>query len=466
MFAYRNLKASKINVTFDRKNVIRIGILIMAISMAVLFSANSMRTYALGDIGSYSLISESAATNGQGGNNNATAHIGGVSMSQDGSMVAFESAATDLVANDVNGKKDIFYRKTDGGGISRASISTTGAESDQDSLFGAVSATGRYIVYMTKATTLEAGTNPQGRWHMYMHDTKTNDNHLLPYVNTTNIKPWAVSDDGRFVTVESTIPDLRDAIGQFVTGTRLRVYDRSLDTWTRLDSPVSGGEQRNYYSRNANANCDGSFVVFESQLSNITDETDQNGQGMDIILVDLRNGVKVKNITHEFNGDSYYPDVSCNGRYVTFLSTSTDIATTSTGAIPPSTGNQNRQMYRYDRINGDYDLVSQSTNGNLMALGGGSSPQFTTSDDNGLVYFQSRMNQLVQPQDFERTYVRNIKTETTSSVKDANLQYFFVTQVKRAVDSKGEKMIFVSGRSDIVPTANNGKGQIFLGKLD
>ncbi len=461
MLGYKNSKLLKTTVFFNKKNIMRIGIFGVAVSMAVLFSANSMRTYALGDIGSYSLISESAVTGGQGGNNDSNFLA---SISQDGSTVVFESTATDLVASDTNGKKDIFYRKASGGAIKRASISSSGIEGDKDSTLDAISSTGRYIAYTSTSTTLEGGLNPYNQYHHYVYDTKTEENTHLPYVYSS--APRGISDDGRFIAM-TLQPALRDINGVQINASRISLYDRKLDTWTRLDSPVAGGEQHQA-SKIPSMNCDGSFVVYESGLTNITGETDSNGPVQDIILVDLRHGLGLKNITQQFNGYSSYADISCNGRYITFTSAATDIDTTTTGISPPATGNYSNQVYRYDRINETYALVSQTTAGQLMdnAGTGYSYSQHAIASDDGRVYFATKNSAYAQPQDFVRTRVRNIDAQTTHAIQDTGLQYFYITPLKRAVDSQGKSMVFRANRGDVIPTANNNKTQVFLGKLD
>ncbi|MGI9289495.1 MAG: TolB family protein [Pseudomonadales bacterium] len=72
------------------------------------------------------------------------------SISRDGNRVAFTSLATNLIANDTNGKSDVFvwdrYK-----GISRVSFSTQGDQLPHNSHSPRISGDGRHVVFVTEA---------------------------------------------------------------------------------------------------------------------------------------------------------------------------------------------------------------------------------------------------------------------------------------------------------------------------
>jgi hypothetical protein len=76
------------------------------------------------------------------------------SLSGDGRYVAFYSFATNLVAGDANGQPDIFVRDTLTGTTTRVSLDTLGVEANGDSNQPSISASGRYVVFETGATNL------------------------------------------------------------------------------------------------------------------------------------------------------------------------------------------------------------------------------------------------------------------------------------------------------------------------
>lgn len=79
-------------------------------------------------------------------------------ISADGRFVLFSSVATNLVAGDTNAVQDVFLRDRVTNTIERVSISSTGAQGDQNSAARPdVTADGRLVVFWSAATTLVGG---------------------------------------------------------------------------------------------------------------------------------------------------------------------------------------------------------------------------------------------------------------------------------------------------------------------
>ena len=82
------------------------------------------------------------------------------SISQDGRYVAFESLASNLVANDTtgtNGYQDIFIHDRTTAVTVRVSVSNNGAAADKHALHPAISGDGRFVVFVSAATNLVVG---------------------------------------------------------------------------------------------------------------------------------------------------------------------------------------------------------------------------------------------------------------------------------------------------------------------
>src|SRR5207244_3314678 len=77
-------------------------------------------------------------------------------ISADGRFVAFESDASNLVAGDTNGALDIFVRDRVTGTIERVSAAQGGSEGNGRSFFPAISADGRFVAFLSDATNLVA----------------------------------------------------------------------------------------------------------------------------------------------------------------------------------------------------------------------------------------------------------------------------------------------------------------------
>lgn len=90
-------------------------------------------------------------------------------ISGDGCYVAFESVATNLVSGDTNNVVDVFVRNrcAGKGAIERVSVSSSGAQGDEESYDTAISADGCYVAFESAATTL---TGSAGFKHVYVRN--------------------------------------------------------------------------------------------------------------------------------------------------------------------------------------------------------------------------------------------------------------------------------------------------------
>lgn len=85
-----------------------------------------------------------------------------VSISVDGRFVAFESRATNLVPADTNGTSDIFVHDRLTGTATRESVDTVATQSNGASYAPVISADGRWIAFDSAATNLVAETRTVG----------------------------------------------------------------------------------------------------------------------------------------------------------------------------------------------------------------------------------------------------------------------------------------------------------------
>ncbi|MGO4525755.1 hypothetical protein AB4097_12920 [Microvirga sp. 2MCAF35] len=78
-------------------------------------------------------------------------------FSPDGRYIVFESDASNLVANDLNGEQDIFVKDLSTGAVTRLSTTATGAEANDLSAEAQFSLDGRYVTFGSLASNLIAG---------------------------------------------------------------------------------------------------------------------------------------------------------------------------------------------------------------------------------------------------------------------------------------------------------------------
>ena len=212
------------------------------------------------------------------------------SISDDGSLVAFYSNASTLVANDTNGLNDIFMRDMAQGATFRASFSTTFGNTNGDSVAPFISASGSTIVFESVASNLVAGYTNTGNRDIYAYD-----------VDTGLISAVSVDSHGRFGSYNSFTPTT-SANGRYTTfssysglvpsvtaGVASHVYVHdSVTGYTELvDETTTGGVDTNNSSWRPSISSDGRFVSFISFSDNLK-SGDSNG-GVDILLRDLVN---------------------------------------------------------------------------------------------------------------------------------------------------------------------------------
>src|SRR5690606_2402518 len=76
------------------------------------------------------------------------------SLSADGKLLAFCSSASNWVADDTNGVKDVFLKDQVSGEVTRVSVAEDGSEADGASCDPMISANGKYVAFTTNAPSL------------------------------------------------------------------------------------------------------------------------------------------------------------------------------------------------------------------------------------------------------------------------------------------------------------------------
>lgn len=248
-------------------------------------------------------------------------------ISGDGTHVAFASEGTNLVAEDTNGVADVFAVGPDGR-LGRASVATDGAQGDHRSGEPDLSADGRLLVFSSRATNLVAGDTNE-RSDVFVHDLETGATALVSAnrdgaaANGDSSTP-AISPDGRYVSFASRASDL-------VARDRNKLPDVFVrDLATGRTTLVSVGPRRRQqnaavprpFTQVSDISRNGRFVVFDSDGSNLV-RGDRNRR-TDVFLRDLRRQrtrrISLSTTNQEGGGDSFFPSVTPDGRYVAFQS--------------------------------------------------------------------------------------------------------------------------------------------------
>ena len=130
-------------------------------------------------------------------------------ISADGNYIVFQSDATNLVADDTNGVRDIFLRDIALGITTRISVDDLGNEGDGESYFPTISNDGQYIVFFSNATNLVSNdTNALFDVFLYDRDTETvvrisvdDDGNQISAVNEVQSRP-SISEDNQYIAFD------------------------------------------------------------------------------------------------------------------------------------------------------------------------------------------------------------------------------------------------------------------------
>ncbi len=325
------------------------------------------------------------------------------SLSASGRKVAFTSFASDLVPNDTNAASDVFVADLDAGSIDRVSVSTSGVEALGASDSPHLSATGRYVVFISDAGNLVVPADVNGVRDVYLHDRNTGTTELISVTTggsqINGLCSWPqVSANGRFVVFASSASNV--VLGDTNNSFDLFLRDRTLNTTVRISE--NNGVELNGNSGLPQISDNGRHVAFRTYASNIA--LVDNNSYLDVFSLDLQTGSLTlisfdkDSPNSTSSGGAGFLNMSRNGRFVTFTTSGADIVNGDTNA--------SNDVFRWDRVTGQRVRMSLAQNG---AEGSGMCVHSTVSDD-GQVAFGSDAADFV-PGDsglYSDVFVRNL----------------------------------------------------------
>ncbi len=208
----------------------------------------------------------STSLTGQAGNGWSN----GARISDDGSCIAFASAASDLLIDDFNDSWDVFVCDLYGGDIECVSVSSAGREGNSTSQAGRVSADGRYVAFQSLASNLNGGDTNLGM-DIFVHDRLTGTTECVSVSSSgaqgdsSSYEP-SISADGRCVAFKSEATNL--VAGDTNGNQDVFVRDRLTGITERI-SVSTAGVQANGDCNGAAISGDGRCVSYWSDASNL-----------------------------------------------------------------------------------------------------------------------------------------------------------------------------------------------------
>src|SRR5215470_6395680 len=198
-------------------------------------------------------------------------------ISGDGRFVAFESDATNLVAGDTNGSQDIFVHDRQTGATERVSVSSTAGQANDFSYKPTISSDGRFVAFWSAATNLVAD-DTNGFNDVFVHDRQTGTTERVSVSSAgveadSNSNSAAISADGRFVVFVSLATNL-DSVTSFAPQD-IFIHDRQTGTTDQV-SLNPNGHGGNFVSFAPVTSSDGHLVAFWSAATDLVAD-DTNG---------------------------------------------------------------------------------------------------------------------------------------------------------------------------------------------
>jgi Tol biopolymer transport system component len=203
-------------------------------------------------------------------------------ISADGRYVAFHSDATDLVGGDTNGNSDVFRKDVLTEEILRCSTSSSNTQATGGSYYASISSNGRYVAFESSASDLMNG-DANGYSDIFRKDLQTGET-LCCSTDASGTQADDYSDypslsaDGRFVALMSKATNLVDGDSNAVQD----IFRKDLQTG-HVACCSSGTADD--YSDDPSISADGRFVTFDSRATNLVDG-DNNGE-MDVFRTEL-----------------------------------------------------------------------------------------------------------------------------------------------------------------------------------
>ena len=348
----------------------------------------------------------------------------------------------------------------------RVSVSSQGTAGDDDSQFAAISADGRFVAFVSRASTLVAG-DTNGTSDVFVRDRVAGTTERVSVdsrgrqsagadaggVLDINFGRPAISADGRYVAFASSATNLVKGDRNSVPDVFVR--DRVAGTTERV-SVASRKVQGNGDSSDPAISADGRFVAFASFADNLV-PGDTNFTS-DVFVVDRNGGapqrVSLSNTGGQGENTSDSPSISADGRFVAFVS--------SSDALVPGDGDGASDVFVRDRVAGT--TVGVSVAPTASGFGATSSSPSITPDGR-FVAFDSWEPDLV-PGDTNNSFDVFVRDRATGALERVSVNTAGAEgndwSLAPSISSDGRFVAFHSIATNLVADDNNFDFDVFV----
>lgn len=385
-------------------------------------------------------------------------------VSDDGTIVAFRSNASNLVAGDTNQWSDIFVRDLGAGTTVIASRQPDGSESVNFSQRPSLSGDGRYVVFETpyeNATILSTGLYDRmlgtNRYLLFLQNSAGNPS----FPRQARLEP-VLSGDGTILSLRSRgeFQSVSPPAAAPPDDDNNLAHDVFVYAWTASPvepiqrvSRLTDGSELDADSRQPSLSHDGRYVAFMTYSDLLAADTNSRP---DIVWKDRQSGalelISAAPGGTAGNGASFNPAISADGSVIAFRSAASDLVA----------GDQNGRwdIFVRDRVAGTTQRVSVHSDGGEANH---NSLEASMSDDGRFVAFRSMASNLVDGDTNERAdiFVHDRATGQTVRAGQPAVGESDGHSAAPAISGNGAWIVFESGATNLVAGDDNGASDIF-----
>ena len=252
---------------------------------------------------------------------------GAPTISKNGALVAFTSAATNLVS-DSNNRTDVFVRNVSAGTTSRVSTDSNGKQANGDSFQAAISANGSVVAFSSNAINLVKADSSRTR-DVFVKVLSSGKTSIVSVrsdeqLGSNDSSLEDVSSSGRYVVMQSY-----SALVKNDTNNTGDVFLRDRTDGTTIRVSRDGSTQSNNQSFGGAISDDGSHIAFQTWATNLGPGPDANGVLTDVLEYELATG-DLARLSADAEGGwsdeaSYDAAISGDGVHTCFATGSTDM---------------------------------------------------------------------------------------------------------------------------------------------
>lgn len=218
--------------------------------------SDGLQQIAVADLGTGNISFASTAADGAAANGDSRY----AAVSADGRYVAFESAASNLVAGDTNGSDDVFVKDMQTGAVRRVSLSAGGGQLDGNASDAQISANGNVVLFRSLAEVMPG--LPSQSFQLYARNLATG---ALAMVSAdsegqpanADAEQASLSADGRYVVFSSAAAYANDS------NPNVDIFRKDLVTGAiEIVSANAAGVQGGGRSADPSISADGRYVSF------------------------------------------------------------------------------------------------------------------------------------------------------------------------------------------------------------